>query len=110
MRAGQGRWHGVGRPLVLALSLFLAGCSGGGEPTSDSDTGAAVFADAGCGGCHALSAAGSNGTAGPSLDALKPDAERVERQVVSGGRGMPAFGGRLTDEEIRRLEEEKVLY
>ncbi len=65
-----------------AAALVLAGCSGGGEPTSDSDTGAAVFADAGCGGCHALSAAGSNGTAGPSLDALKPDAERVERQVV----------------------------
>jgi mono/diheme cytochrome c family protein len=83
-----------------AAALVLAGCSGGGEPTSDSDTGAAVFADAGCGGCHALSEAGSNGTAGPSLDALKPDAERVERQVVSGGRGMPAFGGRLTDEEI----------
>ena len=37
---------------------------------------------------------------GPSLDALKPDAERVQRQVVRGGRGMPAFGGRLTNKEI----------
>ena len=83
-----------------AVALALAGCSGGGEPSATSNTGAAVFADAGCGGCHALSAADSTGTAGPSLDALKPNAERVERQVVSGGRGMPAFGGQLTDEEI----------
>ena len=88
--------------LTLAFAvaaLVLAGCDGG-EPTAASDEGAAVFADAGCGDCHALSAAGSNGTVGPSLDALKPNAERVERQVVTGGRGMPAFGGRLTKEEI----------
>jgi mono/diheme cytochrome c family protein len=97
---------GVQRPalvFVLAIvALALAGCSGGGkrESQGSSDTGAAVFADAGCGDCHALSAAGSNGTAGPSLDTLKPNAERVKRQVVSGGRGMPAFGGRLTDDEI----------
>jgi cytochrome c553 len=91
---------------MLAISLAacgLAGCSGGGERTSRSDTGAAVFADAGCGGCHALAAAGSSGTAGPSLDALKPAADRVERQVTSGGRGMPAFGGTLTDEEIEAV-------
>ena len=102
--------------LMLAVSLaagVLAGCSGGGEPTAAeptdaepataSDTGAAVFADAGCGGCHALTAAGSTGTAGPSLDALKPAADRVERQVTRGGRGMPAFGGQLTDDEIEAV-------
>ena len=89
--------------LTLALAVaagVLAGCSSGGEPQASSATGAAVFADAGCGDCHALSAAGSTGTAGPSLDALKPAADRVERQVTSGGRGMPAFGGTLTDDEI----------
>jgi cytochrome c553 len=89
--------------LTLALSIGvcgLVGCSGSVEPQTSSATGAAVFADAGCGGCHALSAAGSTGTAGPSLDAVKPAADRVERQVTSGGRGMPAFGGMLTDEEI----------
>ena len=93
--------------LTLAIALatcILAGCSGGGEPTAAGSTatseGAAVFADAGCGGCHALSAARSNGTVGPSLDALKPSADRVARQVNQGGRGMPAFGGQLTNKEI----------
>jgi cytochrome c553 len=90
--------------LALALAaLCVAGCSGGGGSVGKSastDTGAAVFADAGCGGCHALKAAGSTGTVGPSLDALKPDAERVSRQVTTGGRGMPAFGGRLSNAEI----------
>ena len=85
------------------VALGLAGCGGGGEPTASSGTGAAVFTDAGCGGCHALSAASSTGTAGPSLDALKPDAERVARQVTNGGRGMPAFGGQLTDDEIEAV-------
>jgi mono/diheme cytochrome c family protein len=93
--------------LTLAIALatcILAGCSGGGEPRAAGSTatseGAAVFADAGCGGCHALSAARSNGTVGPSLDALKPSADRVARQVTQGGRGMPAFGNQLTNGEI----------
>ena len=92
--------------LTLALAVAvggLAGCSGGGEPQVSSETGAAVFADAGCGDCHALSAAGSKGTAGPSLDALKPAADHVEHQVTRGGRGMPAFGGVLTDDEIEAV-------
>jgi mono/diheme cytochrome c family protein len=94
--------------LSLALmALGLAACAGGGEKAASSntssDTGAAVFADAGCGGCHALSAAGSAGTAGPSLDALKPDAERVARQVEQGGRGMPAFDDQLSKAEIEAV-------
>ena len=47
-----------------------------------------------------LNAAKSPGTAGPNLDALKPDAERVARQVEFGGRGMPPFGNKLTDKQI----------
>jgi mono/diheme cytochrome c family protein len=101
----------IARALVLAAAVALsAGCGGeqtakpdGGGPTPS--PGAAVFEDAGCGGCHTLSAAGSTGTAGPSLDALKPDAERVSRQVESGGRGMPAFGGQLTKQEIEDVAD-----
>jgi mono/diheme cytochrome c family protein len=92
--------------LTVALAVAvaaLAGCSGGGEPQMSAETGAAVFADAGCGDCHALSAAGSTGTAGPSLDAVKPTADHVAHQVRRGGRGMPAFGGTLTDAEIEAV-------
>ena len=90
-------------PLLL-LPLALAACGGSGEGGGQqSALGEKVFADAGCGGCHTLSAASSPGTAGPNLDALKPDAERVARQVELGGRGMPAFGDKLTKEEIEAV-------
>jgi mono/diheme cytochrome c family protein len=94
--------------VVLRVALFalavvafcLTGCSGGGEPSTSSDTGAAVFADAGCGSCHTFAAAGSRGTIGPDLDALQPSREQVFRQVKNGGRGMPAFDGQLSKSEI----------
>ena len=41
---------------------------GGGGPDGE-----AVFAAAGCGGCHTLEAAGSTGNVGPNLDDAKPD-------------------------------------
>ena len=103
-------------PLILlaALALALAGCggddddeagatTGGGEATATAGgavDGAAVFASAGCGDCHTLEAAGSSGQTGPNLDDLMPSKEQVEAQVENGGGGMPAFGDRLSDEEI----------
>ena len=63
--------------------------------------GATVFRDAGCGSCHTMKAAGTNGQAGPSLDALRPSFEQTREQVERGGGGMPAFGGTLTDDQIR---------
>ena len=63
--------------------------------------GKVVYASAGCGGCHTLKAAGSSGQAGPNLDALRPGFEQVQRQVERGGGGMPAFGGRLSEIQIR---------
>ena len=94
-------------PLVCAAAL--AGCGGGGgdegagAPAGTSASGASVFAEAGCGKCHTLSAAGSKGEAGPNLDQLRPSAGRVERQVERGGGGMPSFRGRLSGEEIRAV-------
>lgn len=71
--------------------------------TSATDPGAQVFADAGCGSCHAFGPAGSSGAIGPSLDATRLDARAVA-QVVADGRGaMPAFGGRLSEEEIEAV-------
>jgi mono/diheme cytochrome c family protein len=105
--------------VVLALLVVAAaGCGGdddddsGGAATTAATTaetteggadGAAVFASAGCGTCHTLAAAGSDGTTGPNLDDLKPDEETVEEQVRSGGGGMPAFEGQLSDDEIEAV-------
>jgi mono/diheme cytochrome c family protein len=105
----------VTRALALSFALgalALAGCAGGqkvaapanGDATSKTSTeGAQVFAEAGCGGCHTLSAARATGTVGPSLDALKPTADRVLRQVQTGGRGMPSFDGQLTRKELKEV-------
>ncbi len=65
--------------------------------------GKAVFAKAGCGGCHTLKDAGSTGNVGPDLDQLKPSEAVVEHQVEVGGGPMPAFKGTLTDAEIKAV-------
>ena len=80
------------------------------EGTLPADTGAAtegdpangktVFASAGCGGCHTFSAAGSTGTVGPNLDDAGVEFDAAVQQVKNGGGGMPAFGDRLSDQEI----------
>jgi cytochrome c6 len=57
-----------------------------------------------CGVCHALNAAGTAGTIGPSLDEMKPDAERVARVIRSGIGAMPAYP-KLTDEQVTALAE-----
>ncbi len=68
-----------------------------GDPVA----GKAVFASAGCGGCHTLKAAGASGTVGPNLDQLKPALDRIVTQVENGGGPMPAFKGQLTDKQIQ---------
>jgi mono/diheme cytochrome c family protein len=71
--------------------------------TEPAVAGKAVFASAGCVGCHTLADAGATGTAGPDLDQLRPDEARVAAQVRSGGGGMPSFAGRLSDGEIQAV-------
>ncbi len=65
------------------------------------EAGESVFADAGCGGCHALEEAGSTGAAGPSLDEADTSFDEAVEQIRNGGGGMPPFEGRLSDEQIR---------
>jgi mono/diheme cytochrome c family protein len=79
----------------------------GGQPTVGGQTkpsgqsgGSAVFASAGCGGCHTLKAAGTTGTTGPNLDQLRPSAAAVSAIVRSGGGVMPSFSGQLSDTQI----------
>ena len=93
---------------------------GGGAPAVDAKQ---VFTSAGCAGCHQLTAAGSNGAVGPSLDNLAGDAKKfgngqaadayVRESIVNPNafvvpgfpRGtMPqTFGKDLTPEQIKAL-------
>lgn len=66
----------------------------------DAAAGEGVFASAGCGSCHTLSAAGSTGTVGPSLDEAQPDFERAFVTVKDGRGAMPSFEGQLTEQQI----------
>ncbi|MBV8079516.1 MAG: peptidoglycan-binding protein [Actinobacteria bacterium] len=66
-------------------------------------TGAQLFAQGGCSGCHTLAAAGATGDGGPNLDLLRPSASAVQSQVTSGGGGMPSFGGTFTSAQIATL-------
>jgi cytochrome c6 len=67
-----------------------------GDPTA----GKAVFASAGCGGCHTLKAANASGAVGPNLDSLKPEYDTVVHQVENGGGVMPAFKDQLSQKQI----------
>jgi mono/diheme cytochrome c family protein len=98
---------------VLVLALGAAACGGddddgnGAQPppagTTEAD-GESVFTE-NCGSCHVLEAAGTSGTIGPNLDEVQPDQATVEEQVRNGGGGMPAFEGKLTEEQIDAVAE-----
>jgi mono/diheme cytochrome c family protein len=103
----------MSRPLaaaaLAATALALGGCGpereGGSEGTVRATSGEAIFKEAGCAGCHALAAAGSQGGAAPNLDERRPSAEEVRRKVTEGGGGMPSFRGRLSEAQIRAVAD-----
>ena len=109
---------------LLVLTFGVAGCGGGEEAGSTSETvegtlpeetteespgadlegdaaaGEGIYAENGCGGCHALEAAGSSGNIGPNLDESQPDLELVIDRVTNGAGAMPAFGEQLEPQQI----------
>ena len=97
--------------LAIALAsilLLTAGCggnggSGGDETAGSGSPGAKVFADAGCADCHTMRAADAKGKVGPDLDELRPNEEKVVKQVTNGGNGMPSFKDDLSAEEIQQV-------
>jgi mono/diheme cytochrome c family protein len=101
------------RALVVALTVgaAFAGCGGGddggGGGGGGSDTagpGAQLFKD-NCSSCHTLAAAGASGKVGPNLDQLQPGPDLVTKQVTNGGGSMPAFKGKLTDQQIKQIAD-----
>ncbi len=89
---------------VAAYVAAVAG-QGGGEakpPSALGNDGKTIFQSQ-CASCHTLKAANASGTIGPNLDQLKPDAARVQHQVEVGGGVMPAFKGKLTDQQIQAV-------
>ncbi|MEI7760591.1 MAG: cupredoxin domain-containing protein [Thermoleophilia bacterium] len=79
-----------------------------GDPSvllGDPVAGKSVYATSGCGNCHTLAAAGSNGSYGPNLDTAKPSQAKVRAFVsggsTSGGISMPSFN--LSQEQLNNI-------
>ena len=104
-------------PFVLAGCLLTfqaaasaaAGAAAGASASAASaealDAGRVLFnsgATPACAICHTLKDADAEGTIGPSLDALKPDAARVRTVLKSGLGVMPSYEA-LTDEQAQAL-------
>jgi mono/diheme cytochrome c family protein len=126
---------------IATFVVLVSGCGGGGggeeaATTTEAETmttmtteraakgdvtaGKAVFASAGCGGCHTFKAAGSMGTTGPNLDKhlaehkkeggdlsehvresiVDPDAELAEGYEAGV---MPSYRTRLTAKQLDDL-------
>ena len=70
-------------------------------PAGNATNGKSIFTGAGgCGGCHALAAAGTPAGDGPALDGTKLSVSTVESIVSTGGGGMPNFGTTLSAQQI----------
>jgi mono/diheme cytochrome c family protein len=110
-------WRTLAMPVSLAVTVFALGFgilwatqleSGNAEATptttetSSGANGAAVFATAGCGGCHTLSAAQAAGAVGPNLDETKLSQQEIAQTVANGrpGTAMQAYKGTLTQAQI----------
>ncbi len=97
-----GKGGGAGTP---APATDTGGSTSTGETGGGGADGEAVFASAGCGGCHTLKAAGANGNVGPNLDEAKPSKELVTDRVTNGKGVMPAFSDSLSAAEIAAVAE-----
>jgi len=81
------------------------GSSYGSSGQGSVATGSAVFASAGCGGCHTLKAAHATGSIGPDLDQVHPSASTVRAIVQSGAGTMPSFAGKLSAAQIAAVAQ-----
>ena len=114
--------------LIVVFATLLVGCGGeetvsptgpveGTLPKAEAGNpaaGKALFVSQGCGGCHTLKAAGTNGKTGPDLDkGLKGKDEAYIREsivdpnakVAAGFQPgvMPPYGETLESEQVANL-------
>lgn len=98
--------------LTMAAAVLTAGEEGDEagttpEPTAgDPAAGRAIFvrqAQPTCASCHTLADAGAQGTVGPDLDELRPDAAQVTAIVEQGRGQMPGYAGRLDQRQIAAI-------
>jgi mono/diheme cytochrome c family protein len=91
-------------PVVPPTTTTTAVPPATGPVVGDPVAGAGLFQSSGCGGCHTLKAAGTNGTAGPNLDQVAPDEQTVITNVTYGNAmGMPAFSPQLSSAQIQNI-------
>jgi cbb3-type cytochrome c oxidase subunit III len=81
------------------------GSETGGGKEGEAQDGKAIFAEAGCGGCHTLAAAGASGKVGPNLDEAKPSKELVIERVTNGKGVMPSFKDSYSEEQIAAVAD-----
>jgi cbb3-type cytochrome c oxidase subunit III len=90
---------------VAGYVASAAGKPGGGEGSEAAPADPKELFVQNCGSCHVLADAGTEGTVGPSLDEAQLSVGAAIEQITNGGGGMPAFDGRLTEEQIRAIAE-----
>jgi mono/diheme cytochrome c family protein len=92
--------------VAFIVMLFANQPDDGGDASgADASPGAAIYSES-CAGCHGADGGGGVGPqlAGTVVDSFPDVAEEVA--IVTGGRrGMPAFEGRLSPEEIEQVVE-----
>ena len=96
-----------GARLLLSAMLALLPFAANAQDASSDELGKQIFTAARppCSVCHTLADAGATGKIGPNLDERKPTEERV-RTAVTGGVGvMPAYGDKLSKEQIAAVSE-----
>ena len=94
----------IDRLACCAVALAFA-FNNGAHASDGDDVGRRLFtkdATPPCALCHTLADAGATANVGPSLDELKPDAQRVMQAVKAGIGAMQAYT-QLSAEQIQSL-------
>ena len=90
---------------VASVASLPVRAEPGAEAGGGTVDGKSIFAEAGCGGCHTLKAAGASGNVGPNLDDAKPSKELVIDRVTNGMGVMPSFKDSYSADQIAAVAD-----